>query len=208
MVQSMTENKFLRRRFEALPRRLSTAQLILLGFLALILAGSLLLSLPCAAADGRHIDYIDALFTAATSACVTGLVTLPTATAWSTFGQAVILVLIQIGGLGVVTLMAWFMMLMHRRIGISGRLLIQDSFNLDTLSGLVQFVRRVTLGTLIVEGAGALLYMLVFIPDFGVRGIWIAIFNSVSAFCNAGIDIISASCEFFVWCSLEVIFEV
>ena len=173
--------------------RLSTAQLILLGFLALILTGSLLLSLPIAAANGKRVAYVDALFTAATSACVTGLVTLPTATAWSTFGQIVILMLIQIGGLGVITLMAWFMMLTHRRIGISGRLLIQDSFNLDTLSGLLRFVRKVTLGTLAIESVGALLYMAVFIPDFGLRGVWISIFNSVSAFCNAGIDVISAN---------------
>lgn len=171
--------------------RLTTAQLILLGFLGVVLLGSALLSLPFAAADGRSVAYIDALFTAVTSTCVTGLVTLPTVTAWSVFGQIVILLLIQIGGLGVITVMAWFMLLLHRKIGISRRLLIQDAFNLNTMSGLVHFVKKVTVGTLAVEGGGALLYMIAFVPRFGARGIWISVFTSVSAFCNAGIDILA-----------------
>ena len=170
---------------------LTTSQFILLGFLLVILSGSVLLVLPISAADGQSVPYIDALFTATTATCVTGLVTLPTVSTWSAFGQAVILLLIQIGGLGVVTIISWMMLLFHRRIGISTRLLIQDAFNLNTLSGLVRFVKKVLLGTLIVEGAGALAYMTVFVPQFGARGIWISIFNSVSAFCNAGIDIIS-----------------
>lgn len=169
---------------------LSTTHIILFGFLATIAVGSLLLALPISTADGKALPYIDALFTATTATCVTGLVTVTTATAWSIFGQAVILLLIQIGGLGIVTMMAGVMIALHRRMGLADRLLIQDAFNLNTLSGLVRFVKKVIAGTLIVEGVGALLYMLVFIPQFGARGIWIAIFNSVSAFCNAGIDII------------------
>lgn len=169
---------------------LSTTQIILLSFLAVILIGSILLSLPVSSASGKAIPYTDALFTATTATCVTGLVTLPTATAWSVFGQAVILILIQVGGLGVITVMSGLMILINKKMGINDRLLIQDAFNLNTLSGLIRFVKKVVAGTFIVEGAGALLYMTVFVPEFGLKGIWISVFTSVSAFCNAGIDII------------------
>ena len=170
---------------------LSTTQIIMLSFLAVILLGSVLLSLPVSTKDGVGVSYSDALFTATTATCVTGLVTLPTATTWSTFGHIVILCLIQLGGLGVVTVVSGFMIALHKKIGITDRLLLQDAFNLNTLSGLVKFVKKVIAGTFLVEGVGALLYMTVFVPEFGVRGIWISIFNSVSAFCNAGIDIIA-----------------
>ncbi len=169
---------------------LSTTQIILLGFLVVILIGSVLLSLPISSANGCSVPYIDALFTATTSTCVTGLVTVTTAKAWSLFGQIIILILIQIGGLGIVTLMTAVMLLLNRKIGITDRLLIQDAFNLNTMSGLVVFVKKVLYGTFIVEGIGAVFYMFVFVPEFGIRGIWISVFNSVSAFCNAGMDII------------------
>jgi len=169
---------------------LSTTQMILLSFLVAIFAGSLLLSLPISAQSGEAIPYIDALFTATTATCVTGLVTLPVASTFSVFGQAVILILIQIGGLGVITIISGFMLMLNRKMGIGDRLLIQDAFNLNTMSGLAKFVKSVMLGTFIVEGIGALLYMTVFVPEFGARGIWVAVFNSISAFCNAGIDII------------------
>lgn len=178
---------------EKMKRNLSTTQIILLSFLITILLGSLLLALPISSANGRAVPYIDALFTAATSTCVTGLVTLPTASTWSLFGQIVILIQIQIGGLGVITIIAGIMLLLKRKMGISDRLLIQDAFNLNTLSGLIQFVKNVLLGTLIIEAVGAILYMIVFIPEFGKSGVWISIFNSISAFCNAGIDIIGES---------------
>lgn len=168
----------------------STTQMILLSFLVVIFMGSLLLSLPISVQGGEAIPYIDALFTATTATCVTGLVTLPVSTTFSAFGQIVILILIQIGGLGVITIMSAFMLMLNKKMGIGDRLLIQDAFNLNTMSGLAKFVKSVMLGTFIVEGIGALLYMTVFIPEFGARGIWIAIFNSISAFCNAGIDII------------------
>jgi trk system potassium uptake protein TrkH len=170
--------------------RLSTTHIIMLSFLGVILLGSLLLFLPISAADGVSVPYVDALFTATTATCVTGLVTLPTATAWSLFGQTVILLLIQAGGLGIVTVMAGVMLALHRRMGLTDRLLLQDSFNLNSLSGLSSFLKRVLWGTLAVELTGALLYMTVFIPKFGARGIWISVFNAVSAFCNAGMDII------------------
>ena len=170
---------------------LTTTQIIMLSFLAVIFLGSLLLSLPISSADGEAVPYLDALFTATTATCVTGLVTLTTASTWSVFGQAVILVLIQVGGLGVVTIMSALMILLQKRMGIGDRLLLQDAFNLNSLSGIVRFVKRVILGTALVEGIGALLYMTVFVPEFGLRGIWIAVFTSISAFCNAGMDIIA-----------------
>ncbi len=171
--------------------RLSTSHIIMLSFLAAILLGSLLLALPISAADGEAVPYVDALFTATTATCVTGLVTLPTVTTWSVFGQIVILLLIQVGGLGIITVMAAIAVFMNRKLGLGDRVLIQDAFNLNSLSGLGAFIKKVLIGTLIVEGIGALLYMTVFIPEFGWKGIWIAVFNAVSAFCNAGIDIIA-----------------
>ena len=169
----------------------SASRFVLMSFLITILVGSFLLWLPISSATGQAVPFVDALFTATTATCVTGLVTLPTVTAWSGFGQAVILLLIQIGGLGIITIMSFIMISLHKKLGIGDRLLIQDAFNLDTLSGLVTFVKKVFLGTLFVEGIGALLYMTVFIREMGMKGIWVSVFNSVSAFCNAGIDIIS-----------------
>lgn len=168
---------------------LSTTQIIMLSFVAVIFVGSLLLALPISSANRQAVPYMDALFTATTATCVTGLVTVPTVTTWSVFGQVVILLLIQIGGLGVVTILSALMILLHKRMGIGDRLLLQDAFNLNSLSGIVRFVKRVLAGTFLVEGAGALLYMTVFVPEFGMRGIWISVFTSISAFCNAGIDI-------------------
>lgn len=170
---------------------ISTTRTIMLSFFLVILIGSLLLALPVSSADGQALPYIDALFTATTAVCVTGLVTVPTVSAWSVFGQAVILILIQIGGLGVITILSALLIGLHRRIGIGDRMLIQDAFNLNTLSGIIRFLRKVLIGTFAVEGIGALLYMTVFIPEHGARGIWISIFNAVSAFCNAGMDILS-----------------
>ena len=169
----------------------STTHIILLSFLIAILIGAALLSLPISSANGKATSFLDALFTATTSTCVTGLVVTPTVSSWSVFGQVVILILIQIGGLGVITIMSGLMILLHKKMGIGDRLLLQDAFNLNSLSGLVRFVKRVVCGTLIIEGIGALLYMTVFIPEFGAKGIWISVFTSVSAFCNAGIDIIA-----------------
>ena len=171
--------------------RISTTHIILLSFLIAILIGALLLSLPISSANGKPTSFLDALFTATTSVCVTGLVVTPTVSSWSVFGQVVILLLIQVGGLGVITIMSGLMIALHKKIGIGDRMLLQDAFNLNSLSGLVRFVKKVVAGTLIVEGIGALLYMTVFIPQFGAKGIWISVFTAVSAFCNAGIDIIA-----------------
>lgn len=169
---------------------LSTTQVILLSFLTAIVIGSILLALPISSKSGEPVAYLDALFTATTATCVTGLVTLPTVTTWSVFGQAVILLLIQVGGLGIITVTAGLMIALNRKIGLKDSRLISDAFNLSSLAGLASFVKKVLIGTLIIELIGALLYLPVFVQDFGARGIWISIFNSVSAFCNAGIDII------------------
>ena len=171
-------------------RKFTTTHVILLSFLLAILVGAVLLMLPISSSTGQATPFVDALFTATTATCVTGLVVVPTAVAWSVFGQIVILILIQLGGLGIITVLAGLALVLHRKIRISDSLLLQDAFNLNTLSGLGAFVKKVILGTLIVEGIGALLYMTVFVPEFGAKGIWVSVFTSVSAFCNAGIDII------------------
>ena len=171
---------------------LSTTHIILLSFFIAVLLGAVLLSLPISSAKGECTPFVDALFTSTTATCVTGLVVVPTFSAWSTFGHIVILCLIQIGGLGVITVVSILAMMFHRKMGLSDRLLLQDAFNLNTLSGLSQFVKKVVLGTFLVESIGALLYMTVFVPEFGLKGIWISAFTAISAFCNAGIDIIAS----------------
>lgn len=170
----------------------SASHIIMLSFFVVIVIGSILLSLPISSADGKAVRFVDALFTSTSATCVTGLVTLPTVYGWSIFGQAVILLLIQIGGLGTITIMVGIMLALNKKMGIGDRLLIQDAFNLNTLSGLVKFVKKVFLGTFLIESVGALLYMTVFIPQFGLKGIWISFFTAISAFCNAGFDILSA----------------
>ncbi len=178
---------------KALKRELSTTQIIALGFFCVIFIGTLLLCLPISAADGRATPFIDALFTSTTSVCVTGLVVVQTSLHWSIFGQIVILILIQLGGLGVISFSTAVMMVIGRRITLKDRLLLEDAMNLNTLSGLVKFLRQIFKGTAIIEGIGMLGYAIVFVPKYGLRGIWISIFTSISAFCNAGIDIIGAN---------------
>ncbi len=173
--------------------RLSPGRMIVLGFLLVILVGSLLLSLPIASAAGEPTPYMDALFTSATSVCVTGLTTVVTAAHWSLFGQIVILLLIQIGGLGIISISTAFLLLLHKKISLRDRVLLEEAFNLDTLSGLVSFLRRVLAGTLLVELVGALCCLPVFLSEYGARGIFFAVFHAVSAFCNAGIDLLGES---------------
>lgn len=172
-------------------KRLTTPQIIVIGFAAAILAGTLLLMLPVSSADGRGTGWLDALFTSATSICVTGLVTVPTALHWSLFGKIVILFLIQLGGLGVITVTISLFILMRRHISLRERILVQDYYNLDSPQGMVRLIIRIIKGVTLIEGIGAGLLMVRFIPKFGpARGIWYAVFHSVSAFCNAGLDIL------------------
>ncbi|MFI3238252.1 MAG: potassium transporter TrkG [Lachnospiraceae bacterium] len=171
-------------------KELSSTQVIMLGFLSVIFVGAFVLMLPICSAEGEITSFLTALFTATTSVCVTGLVVVDTFSYWSFFGQAVILILIQCGGLGVVTLSTYVLILLGRKIGLKHRLLLEDSLNLDTLTGLIKFIQKVFMGTLLIEGIGALCYMTVFVPEYGVLGIWMSVFNAVSAFCNAGMDVV------------------
>lgn len=171
-------------------KEFTTTRIIALGFLGTIIIGTLLLMLPVSAASGEMTNFIDSLFTATTSVCVTGLVTVPTYAHWSVLGQVVIALLVQVGGLGVITFTMLFLMALGKRIGLKQRLLIQDAYNLDTIQGMVILIKKILKGTLIVEGVGALLYMTVFIPEFGWIGIWKSVFNAISAFCNAGMDVL------------------
>ena len=172
-------------------KELRPVQVILLGFLITIFAGSILLALPIATQSGQATPYIDALFTATTSVCVTGLIVETTMTHWSIFGQAVIILLVQIGGLGVITITTGMFFMLRKRITLGNRMLIQESMGLNTMTGLVPLVKKILIGTGIIEGIGAVLYATQYVPEFGIGyGIWAAIFNSISAFCNAGMDIV------------------
>lgn len=174
--------------------KLNAAQYVAIGFAGVILMGALLLCLPIATAPGKTTSFIDALFTATTSVCVTGLVTVTTATHWSLFGKFVILLLIQMGGLGVVSVIMISFVALKRKIGLKNRKLIQEAYNLDHLSGVVRMIKNIVLGTFVVEGMGTIAYSIAFIPKYGVAGgIWRALFNAVSCFCNAGMDILDES---------------
>lgn len=180
--------------------RLSTTQIVSIGFFGVIIVGALLLELPFASVSEKNTPFIDALFTATTSVCVTGLVTVTTAAHWTIFGKIVILFLIQLGGLGVITVMITGLLFLGRKITLKERLLIQQSYNLDTLQGLVKLILRIIKITLFIEALGAIAYCFVLVPKFGISGVGMAIFNSVSAFCNAGMDIIQDdSLESFVF---------
>ena len=172
----------------------SPVRLIPLSFLSAILVGTLLLWLPISTASGQHTGPLTALFTATTSVCVTGLVVVDTAVHWSLFGKVVILALIQLGGLGVITVFSMLMMLLGRKFSLSDRTLLSETFNLSTRRGMVRFMRKVVAGTFLIEGIGAALYLIRFIPRYGIlRGIWYAVFHAVSAFCNAGLDILGTN---------------
>lgn len=169
---------------------LNPAQTIIAGFAAIILAGGLVLSMPAAAADGQPTPFLTALFTATSATCVTGLVVVDTADHWSTFGQLVIMLLIQFGGLGYMTVATLMAMAIGRRIGLRERLVLQEAHNLYTLGGIVRFTRTVVLITAAIEAIGAILLMLRWRPDFGLaRAAYLGIFHSISAFNNAGFDL-------------------
>ncbi len=171
--------------------RMTSTQVIVLGFLVAIFIGTGFLLLPGATAQGETTSFMTAIFTATTSICVTGLVVVDTFSHWTFLGQLIILIMIQIGGFGVITLYSAVMMIMKKKFSLRMRLLIQDYYNLDSIHGLIKFLLRVIRDTFIIEGIGAVLYSFVFVPRFGIaRGLWISIFNAVSAFCNAGMDVI------------------
>ena len=178
-------------------RRLSSFQIIILGFAGVILLGALLLMLPISTTGGNVTPFNETLFTATSAVCVTGLVVQDTGSYWSTFGQAVILALIQIGGLGVVTVAASFALLSGRRISLMQRSTMQDAISAPKVGGIVRLTRFILRGTFLIELLGALAMLPVFCRDYGWRGIWMAVFHSISAFCNAGFDILGTESNLY-----------
>lgn len=178
-------------------RHWSSAQVILLGFGALILAGTLLLMLPVSSRSGQWTSFTDALFTATSASCVTGLIVQDTATYWSLFGQFVIITLIQIGGLGVVTMAIAIAMASGSKISLSRRQTMQDAISATQVGGIVRMTGFILKSCLIIELAGALAYSFVFIPEFGfIKGLCYSLFHSISAFCNAGFDLMGIKTQF------------
>lgn len=171
-------------------RRLSSFQIIILGFAGVILLGALLLMLPISTTAGGVTPFNETLFTATSAVCVTGLVVQDTGSYWSAFGQAVILTLIQIGGLGVVTVAASLALLSGRKISLMQRSTMQDAISAPKVGGVVRLTQFILRGTFLIELLGAAAMLPVFCRDYGWRGIWMAVFHSISAFCNAGFDIL------------------
>lgn len=169
--------------------KLSSFQIISLGFLGVIILGALVLMLPISSKNREWTPFIDTLFTSTSAVCVTGLIVYDTATYWSIFGQVIILILIQIGGMGVVTLVASFFMISKKKIGLFARGTMQDAISSHSIGGIIQFTSFILKGIFLIELIGALIMMPIFIKDYGAYGIWMAIFHSISAFCNAGFDI-------------------
>ena len=170
--------------------RLSSFQIIISGFVGVILLGALLLMLPVSTTEGCITPFNETLFTATSAVCVTGLVVQDTGSYWSGFGQAVILALIQIGGLGVVTVAASFTLLSGRKISLMQRSTMQDAISAPKVGGVVRLTQFILRGTFLIELLGAAAMLPVFCRDYGWRGIWMAVFHSISAFCNAGFDIL------------------
>lgn len=171
--------------------KLGPAQILVLGFLIIIIIGALLLSLPIASNNNQSLPYLDALFTATSATCVTGLIVVNTYAHWSLFGKVVIISLIQIGGLGFMTLVSMIFVLLGKKITLKDRLVMQEALGSDTTAGIVKFTKKIVMGTLIVEGVGAVFLALRFIPEYGLlKGSWYSVFHAISGFCNAGFDII------------------
>ena len=178
-------------------RRLTYVQTIALGFFTVIAAGTILLMLPAASRSGTAAGVVTALFTAVSASCVTGLVLVDTATYWTGFGQAVILLLIQLGGLGFMTIATLFSRLVRRRMSMRERGVMAESINTVRVGRIMEITSTIGLGTLIFELAGAVLLAIRFIPEFGLgQGLWYSVFHSVSAFCNAGFDLMGVKAPF------------
>ena len=168
----------------------SYTRMIAIGFLLLILAGTFLLSLPMATRSGERMSFVDALFTATSASCVTGLIVADTYTNWSLFGQLVIICLIQIGGLGFITIGIYIAVLLKKKIGLWEREAIHESVNTIQSAGAVRLTKKIIQGTLLIELIGALLLSIRFVPQLGLaKGMYYGVFHSISAFCNAGFDL-------------------
>lgn len=170
--------------------KMTQTQMIAAGFALIIFCGAVLLTLPISSKSGNWTNFLDALFTATSASCVTGLVIADTFRHWSMFGQIVVLVLIQIGGLGFMTIGVFFAILLRRKIGLRTRGVLQESVNTLQIGGIVRLAKQIMKGTLLFEGIGAVLLASRFIPKFGLeKGIYYGVFHSISAFCNAGFDL-------------------
>uniref|UniRef100_UPI0025C2B4CF potassium transporter TrkG n=1 Tax=Anaerofustis sp. TaxID=1872517 RepID=UPI0025C2B4CF len=173
-----------------LKTKLTYTQIIALGFFFIILIGGILLSLPISSRSGEATPFLNALFTATSATCVTGLVIYDTYTHWSVFGQIVIICLIQIGGIGFMTIITMFSIFLKRKIGLNERKLLMQSAGSIQIGGIVSMIMRIVKGTIIFEGIGAILLAIRFVPEMGIiEGIYNGIFHSISAFCNAGFDL-------------------
>ncbi len=171
-------------------RHFTSARIIIMGFASVILAGSLLLMLPVATRSGQSAPFLDALFTSTSATCVTGLVVHDTAQYWSVFGQAVILCLIQVGGMGVITVAIAFTALSRKKIGLMERSTMQEAISAHQVGGVVRLTRTIVKATILIELAGAAALAPRFCADFGLgKGLWYSLFHSISAFCNAGFDL-------------------
>ena len=178
-------------------RHITSFQVIFLGFFLVILTGALLLMLPVSSRAGVFTPFSDALFTSTSAVCVTGLVVQDTATYWSLFGQFIIMLLIQIGGMGVVTLAVTLVVISGRKIGLMQRSTMQEAIAAPQIGGIVRLTGFIMRTILMIEGIGALSLSLVFVPEFGfLKGIWYSVFHSVSAFCNAGFDLMGVKSQF------------
>ena len=176
--------------------RLTTSQCIILGFFGMILLGTFLLMLPFSSRAGAVTPFGDALFTATSAVCVTGLVVYDTAAYWSVFGQTVIIILIQIGGMGVITVAASFALISGRRISLMQRSTMQEAISAPKVGGIVRLTSFIIRISLLIELLGAVAMAPVFFRDFGPKGLWMALFHSISAFCNAGFDLMGTSAPF------------
>jgi len=171
--------------------KLQPAQVLVAGFASLIIAGALLLNLPIATVTGESMGFLNALFTATAAVCVTGLVVVDTGTFFSTFGQVIILLLVQFGGLGIMTMATLIFLLMGKKIMLRERVVMQEALNEFNLQGVVRLTKSIILTTLIIQSIGAVILSTRFIPIYGVsQGIYFSIFHSIAAFCNAGFDLI------------------
>ncbi len=170
-------------------QHVSAMKLILCGYIVIILLGTLILSLPTAARNGVPTPFSDSLFTATSATCVTGLIRFDTFSHWSTFGQVTILCLIQIGGIGFMTVALVVMMLTGKKIGLFERSLMQDSISAPELGGIVRMTRFIICGTFLIEGVGAVLLAVYYVPAYGAKGLFFSLFHSISAFCNGGFDL-------------------
>ena len=179
-----------------LKKKLTSFQIIIFGFLGVILLGTFLLMLPVSSRSGHMTPFMDALFTSTSAVCVTGLIVHDTATYWSSFGQFIIIVLIQIGGMGVITVAASFALISGRKISLMQRSTMQEAISAPKVGGIVRLTSFIIKITLLIELLGAVIMAPVFYKDFGMKGIWMAFFTSISAFCNAGFDLMGVKEHF------------